>query len=80
MAIPRALVPGVLALVHSTYGQPGVARTILLTRAKYWWQSLALDVREYVLSCGCRRRKRAWNQREALMSAQLLWRWEVLAR
>ena len=78
LAIPRALVPGVLALVHSTYGHPGVARTLLLTRAKYWWPSMARDVREYVLSCGCRRRKRAWSQRVAMMPARLLWPWEVL--
>ena len=55
LAIPRALVPGVLALVHSTYGHPGVARTLLLTRAKDWWQLMTQDVWEYVLSRGCRR-------------------------
>ena len=34
LAMPRAVVPGVLALVHSTYENPGVAPTLLLTWAK----------------------------------------------
>ena len=78
LAIPRALVPGVLALVHSTYGHPGVARTLLLVKGKYAWPTVAQDVREYVLSCGCRRRKRARSQRVAMMPSRLLWPWEVL--
>ena len=57
LAIPRALVPGVLALVLSTYGHPGVARTLLLNKGEYGWPTVAQDVREYVLSCVCRRRK-----------------------
>ena len=52
LAIPRALVPGVLALVHSTYGHPGVARTLLLVKGMHGWPTVAQDVREYVLSCG----------------------------
>lgn len=32
MALYRAKVPAVLALVHSTFGHPGVARTVLLAR------------------------------------------------
>ena len=55
LVTPRALVPGMLALVHSTFGQPGVARTTLAVQAKYSWPILTKDVREYVLSCGCRR-------------------------
>ena len=78
LAIPRALVPGVLALVHSTYGHPGVARNLMMVRGKYWWPIVAQNVRDYALSCGCRRRKRAWSQRVAMMPARLLWPWEVL--
>ena len=59
LAIPRAMIPGVLALVHSTFGHPGMARTTLLIQSKYHWPTLVKDAREYVLSCGCRRRKRA---------------------
>ncbi|CAN0591494.1 unnamed protein product, partial [Laminaria digitata] len=33
LAIPRAMIPGVLALVHSTFGHPGVARTTLLIQS-----------------------------------------------
>ena len=78
MTIPRALLQGVLGLVHSTNGHPGVARTLLLVKGKYRWPTVAQDVREYVLSCGCRRRKRARSQRVALMPARLLWPWEAL--
>ena len=35
LAIPRMMIPGVLALVHSTFGHPGVARTTLLVQGKY---------------------------------------------
>lgn len=78
LAIPRVLVPGVLALVHSTFGHPGVARTTLLVQGKYTWSTLIKDVREYVFSCGCRRRKRANSQRVAMMPAKFLRPWEVL--
>ena len=37
LAPPRSLVPGILAFVHTTYGHPGVARTIDLTQRKYHW-------------------------------------------
>ena len=76
LAIPRALVP-VLALVHSTYGHPGVAQTLLLVKGKYRWPTVAQDVRDYVLSCGCMRRKRARSLRVAMMPARLLWPWEI---
>ena len=35
LAIPRTLIPGVLSLVHNTFGHPGVARMTLLVREKY---------------------------------------------
>ena len=35
LAIPRSLVPGILALVHSTYGYPGTARNIELMQQWY---------------------------------------------
>ena len=78
LAIPRSLVPGVLAFVHTTYGHPGVARTTELTRRKYHWTSLKSDVRDYVLSCGCRRLKRSTSQRVAMLPARFLKPWEVL--
>ena len=59
LAIPRSLVPGILALVHTTYGHPGVARTTELVQRKHRWTSLKSDVRDCVLSCGCRRLKAA---------------------
>ena len=78
LAIPRPLVLGVLGFVHTTYGHPGVARTTELTQGKYHWISLKSDVRDYVLSCGCRRLKRPISQRVAMLPARFLKPWEVL--
>ena len=36
LAIPRSLVAGILALVHTTYGNPGVARTTEHIITKYY--------------------------------------------
>ena len=72
LAIPRSLIPGILALVHTTYGHPGVARTTELTQRKYHWTSLKGDIRNYVLSCGCRRLKRSTSQRIAMLPARFL--------
>lgn len=78
IAVPLQLVPGVLALVHGTYGHPGVARTTLLIERKYHWPTLKRDVRAYVLSCSCRRRKRTSSTQLTMMPARLLQPWEVL--
>ena len=78
LAIPRYLVPDILAFVHTTYGHPGVARTSELTQRKYHWTSLKSDVQNYVLSCGCRRLKRSTIQRVAMLPARFLKPWEVL--
>lgn len=53
----RVLVPGVLALVHSTFEHPGIARTTLLVSGKCSWPKLTRDVRDYVASSCCRRKK-----------------------
>ena len=78
IAVPKQLVPGVLALIHGTYGHPGVARTTIHVERKYHWPTLKKDVRTYVLSCKCRRRKRAWSKQLFMMPARLLQPWEVL--
>jgi len=78
IAVPRRLLPGVLALVHGTYGHPGTARTTLLIERKFHWPTLKQDVRAFVLSCPCRRRKRAWSTQLSMMPARLLQPWEVL--
>lgn len=78
VAVPRELIPGVLALVHGTYGHPGVARTTILIERKYHWPTLKKDTRAYVLSCKCRRRKRPWSKQIAMLPARLLQPWEVL--
>ena len=78
LAIPLSLVPGILAFVYTTYGHLGVARTTDLTQRKYHWTSLKSDVRDYVLSCGCRRPKRSTSQRVAMLPVRFLQPWQVL--
>ena len=78
MTIPRFLVSGILAFVHTTYGRPEVARTTELMQRKYHWTSLKRDVQDYVLFCGCRRLKRSTSQHVAMLSARFLKPWEVL--
>ena len=72
LAIPRTLVPGVLALVHSTYAHPRVGITTALVNQRLYWPILARDVHDYVLSCGCCRQKRASSQRVAMLPARFL--------
>ena len=67
-----------LSLVHSTFGHPGVARTTLLVRENYSWPTLRKDVSQYVLSCGCRRRKRINSQKVWMLPARFPRPWEVL--
>ena len=70
LAIPCSLVPGILALVHKTYGHPGVSRATELMRRKYHWTSLKSDVRDYVVSCGRQKLKRSTSQRVAMLPAR----------
>lgn len=67
-----------LALIHARHGHPGIASTVALVRDRFHWPHLHRDVREYVLACGCRRRKHARSQRIAMLSARFLEPWEVL--
>ena len=66
LAIPRTMVPELLVLIHYLHGHSGVASTLALTRERLFWPTMVRDVREYVLSCGCRRRKRSNNQLDLL--------------
>ncbi|CAM9656982.1 unnamed protein product, partial [Sphacelaria rigidula] len=78
LAIPRSLVPGLLAWVHTTHGHAGVMRTTAVVNARYEWPGLFVDIRKYVLSCGCRRRKRTNSHTLAMRPARFLRAWEVL--
>ena len=71
LAIPSSLVAGILAFVHTTYGHPGVARTTELTQRKYHWASLKRDIRDYVLSCGCRTKDPPTNESPCYQLASL---------
>ena len=78
LTIPRALAPELLALIHHLHGPPGVASTLALTSERFYWPTVVRDVREYVLSCGCRRRKQSNSQQLALLPARAVEPWEVL--
>ena len=78
LAVPQSLVPETMALAHSTYGHPGTARTIAYMSRWYGWPTLIKDVRDYVLSCACRRRKPSACQRVAMLPASFLRPGEVL--
>ena len=78
LAVPRSLVADLLALVHCQHGHPGVGRTLALLRDRFHWPGMCRDARDYVLCCGCRRRKRSRSQRIAMLPARFLEPWEVL--
>ena len=78
LAVPQSLDPGNRALAHSTYRHPGTARTTALISRRYCWPTLIKDVRDYVLSFGCRRRKRSTSQRVAMLPSRFLQPGEVL--
>lgn len=70
---PKMLVPGGFALVHGTFGHPGVARTTRFIRRKYGttdpFSSRAQG--ELSLYCACCRRKTAWSPPLAMLRARL---------
>ena len=78
LAIPQSLVSGIMALAHSTYGHPGTARSTALISRQCCWPTLIRDVRNYVLPCGCRRRKQSASQRVAMLPARFPRPGEVL--
>ena len=78
LAIPRSLAPDILALVHTTYGHPGLARTTGLVQRKYHRTSLKSGAQDCVLSYGCRRLKRSTSQRVAMLPARFLKSGEVI--
>ncbi|CAM9586507.1 unnamed protein product, partial [Sphacelaria rigidula] len=78
LAIPRSLVPGLLAWMHTTHGHTGVMRTTVVVNARYEWPGLFADTRKYVLSCRCRRRKRTNSHTLAMRPARFLRAWEML--
>lgn len=78
ISVPRSMVPGVMALVHTTCAHPGIGRKTELTQHKFHWLTYKHDVRDYIISYGCRRRKKSASQRVAMLPARLLQAWEVL--
>ena len=78
MAIPRSLVHGILALLHTAYGYPEVAQTIELVQRKFYYTSLKYNVRDCVPSCGCRTIRRLTSQRVAKLLAGFLKPWLAL--
>lgn len=63
--------------MDNTHGHLGVARTLTLAKGKHRGPTVT-QVTKYVLSCGCRWRKRSGSQRVATTPARLLRPWKVL--
>ena len=78
MAIPQCMVADILALVHSLQGHAGVGATLSLVRDHFHWPTVVKDTRGHVLSCGCRRRKRAPSRRVPMTSERSVEPWEEL--
>ena len=60
IVIPTSLVPVVLKSYHELpfTAHQGVGRTVEFIKRKYWWETVASDVREYIRKCdACARRK-----------------------
>ena len=48
LAVPRSLIPGLLALVHVTHGHTDVMRTTAIVNARYEWPGMFADTRKSV--------------------------------
>lgn len=48
LAIPAAMVPDILALVHTLHGHVGVGATLSLIRDRLHWTSIVKDTRQYM--------------------------------
>ena len=77
-AIPESMISDVLALVHTLHGHAGVGSTLALVRDHFHWPTVTRDTRQYVLSCGCRRRKRPNSRRIVLLLGRPLKPWDEL--
>ena len=72
------MIADVLALVHTLHGHEGVGATLALVRDHFHWPTVTRDTRQYVLSCGCRRRKRPNSRRIAVLPGRPLEPWDEL--
>lgn len=78
IAVPRLMVADVLALVHGLHGHAGVGATLALVRDHFHWPTVVKDTRQYVLSCGCRNRKRPTSRKAAMMPGRRAEPWDEL--
>ena len=78
LAVPRSMVPELLALVHTLHGHAGGGATPALVRSHFHWPTIVRDTRLYVASCGCNRQKRSRSQKIATMTGRAVEPWETL--
>ena len=78
LAVPRRMIPELLALVHTLHGHAGVGATLALVRSHFHWPTIARDTRLYVASRGCNRRKRSRSQKIPTMPGRAVEPWETL--
>ena len=78
LAVPRSVIPELLAIVHTLHGHAGVGATLSLVCGHFHSPSIARDTRLYVVSCGCNRRKRSRSQKIATMPERAVEPWKTL--
>ena len=78
LAVPRSMVPELLALVYTLHGHAGVGAALALIRGHFHWPAITRDTRLYVASCGCNRRKRSRSQKIATMPERAVEPWDTL--
>ena len=72
LAVPRSMVPELLALVHTLHGHARVGAKLALVRNHFHWPTIARDAQLYVAPCGCNRRKRSRSQEIATMPGRTI--------
>lgn len=79
LAVHKSLVLDLTSLIHSLYAHLGVVSTLDLIHEGFHWPNMARDVREYVISCRLRRRKRSTSQKIAMLPSSAIQPRDVLA-
>ena len=73
LVIPTSLVPVVLKSYHELpfTAHQAVGRTVEFIKRKYWWETVAGDVREYIRKCDACARRKTGNRINAPLGDQL---------
>lgn len=78
LVIHRALLSELISLVHTTHGDPAWLLLLHWYADAFIGQQMKLDVREYVLPYGYRRRTRSFSQRITMLLGNATQPWARL--